>query len=378
MRLLLVSFIDDNAFSGMGKWTHQVAHALRERDHSVTCWWNNDFPRLRSRGRWSVLGFPPLLAAKLVRARGLFDAVVLHEPTALAWAALRRVAPSLPPLVAMCHNVESKVHHVLVEAAQRGMAEMSLGRRVKPLLVRTWQSDGALRLADEVVCLSREDARWLAAEVGVPGERITVTANGVESERFTPVPRPMGASARVLFVGGWLEVKGRRLMAAAWPKVLSRAPGATLTLVGTGASAEAVLRDFPVSSRGSIRVVPRVDAEEGMVRELAGHGMFCMPSVSEGSPLALLEAMASGLPSVVTRVGGIPDLVTDGVEGCVVPPLDTEGVAAALVGLVQDDARSRRMGEAARQRARQYTWDATAAALERAAARALVKVPAGR
>ena len=371
MRLLLASFIDDNRFSGMGKWTHRMAEGLAARGHPVTCWWNNDFPRLRQGGRWAALGFPPVLAARLAAARGTFDVAVVHEPSGLAWAAARRLLPGLPPMVAMCHNVESKVHRVLVDAADAGLAQVPAGGRIKPRLIRTWQSDGAARLADHVACLSNEDAAWLEREVGVLPGRITVMANGVDVARFVPVPREPPAHARVLFVGGWLEVKGRRLMAAAWPKVASHVPGALLTLMGTGRSADEVLSDFPESCRHTIRVLPRVEGEEEVAREFAAHGVFCMPSLSEGSPLSLMEAMASGLPSVVTRVGGIPDVVDDGVEGMVVPPLDVGALASGLERLLSDAALAQQMGRAARLRAERLTWDETAAALERACLAAL-------
>ncbi|MBM4381324.1 MAG: glycosyltransferase family 4 protein, partial [Deltaproteobacteria bacterium] len=249
-----------------------------------------------------------------------------------------------------------------------GLADIPLGRRVKPRLVRNWQSDAAVRLADAVGCLSREDAAYLGL-LGVPADRVFPMANGVDAGTFNPAARA-GLAGRVLFIGGWLEVKGRRLVEAAWPVVHARHPGARLTLLGTGAGEAEVLADFPPECRASVRVLPRVEEEGAVARELAAHEVFVMPSVSEGSPLALLEAMASGLPAVATRVGGIPDVLDDGVEGLTVPPLDVAGLVRALGLLLADPARAAALGQAARRRAEGLTWEATASALEAACARA--------
>jgi len=365
MRLLLVSFIDENGFSGMGKWTHRVASGLRARGHAVDCWWNNDFPALRRQGRWAALGFPPVLAAHLVAARDRYDAVVVHEPSALAYALARKADRRLPPLVAMCHNVESKVHRQLVAAARAGFASMPLGRRIKPHLVRTWQSDGAVRAADAVACLSSEDARYLE-RLGVTPGRIVAFPNGVDAGRFRAAPRTAAEARRVLFVGGWLDVKGRRLVPAAWPSVHARVPGATLTLLGTGAGEVEVLADFPPHVRPSVRVRPRVVDESDVAAEFASHGLFFMPSLTEGSPLALMESMASGLPAVATAVGGIPDLLEDGRTGLLAPPLDARACAEALSALLEDPGRAGHLGTAARARAEGLGWDRAAAALERA------------
>jgi glycosyltransferase involved in cell wall biosynthesis len=99
---------------------------------------------------------------------------------------------------------------------------------------------------------------------------------------------------------------------------------------------------------------------------LAAGDVFTMPSLSEGLPLALVEGMSFGLPVVVTRVGGVPEVVTDGVEGLIVPPSDAGALAAALEALLQDPARRQQMGAAARTRAiRDYALSTMADRYER-------------
>lgn len=89
---------------------------------------------------------------------------------------------------------------------------------------------------------------------------------------------------------------------------------------------------------------------EDKARELAAAGVFVLASYNEGLPMSLLEAMAAGLPIVSTRVGGIPEAVSDGVEGFLIEPGDVSSLADRLSRLANDPALARRMGAAARRK----------------------------
>jgi glycogen(starch) synthase len=96
-------------------------------------------------------------------------------------------------------------------------------------------------------------------------------------------------------------------------------------------------------------------------RILAGLDLLALPSQYEEMGSVLVEAMATGVPVVASRVGGIPDVVRDGVTGVLVPPGDAAALAAALDELVADPARRQRMCVAAREQAEQYSWPGLAA-----------------
>ena len=91
--------------------------------------------------------------------------------------------------------------------------------------------------------------------------------------------------------------------------------------------------------------------EAGRDALLRASDVFVLPSFHEGLPMAVLEAMAWGLPVVTSAVGGLPDVVSDGVEGLVVKPGDTADIARALATLIQDDEARGRFAQAARARA---------------------------
>jgi glycosyltransferase involved in cell wall biosynthesis len=87
---------------------------------------------------------------------------------------------------------------------------------------------------------------------------------------------------------------------------------------------------------------------------LAAADLFVLPSLWEGLPLVLLEAMAAGLPAVVTAVGGNPEVVENGVSGVLVPAGDEQALAAAMLSLLNNPLRRQQMGQAARERFDRY------------------------
>jgi glycosyltransferase involved in cell wall biosynthesis len=372
LRVLLVSFVDDNRWTGMGKWTHCIADELQELGHHKETWFADDFPSLRKRWRWAALLFPVALAWRLWQRRTDFDVVVIHEPAGFWYGLMRRLGFKVPPMIAMCHNIESKHFEEMVEFGARQLSSpVPTSRRLKARMIRTWQSNGTIRLADQVICLSSIDRDYLVNRLSVSPRRITCLTNGVAADRF-PV-RHILNGRRVLFVGGWLDVKGKRILPPLWSQVRANVPEARLTILGSGQSSEAVLADFPAQDRSSITVIPRVTGEADVIAEYSRHDIFLMPSLSEGSPLAMLEAMAAGLAVIATQVGGIPDLITHGLNGLLFAPTDTNEGAKSLCRLLRDPECAARMAAAASERAGTLTWrrscEVFLSAVERAAGR---------
>src|SRR5262245_60258273 len=138
----------------MGRWTHQVKSGLEELGHHVEAWFEEQFPAIRATGRLAVLLFPLALAVRLLAPRSNYDLVLIHEPGGFWYGMAKRLFPRAPRLVAMCHNVESHVYHQMLDYSRRSLATVSPGTRVRSPLFRLWQSNGTIRLADGVVCLS--------------------------------------------------------------------------------------------------------------------------------------------------------------------------------------------------------------------------------
>jgi glycosyltransferase involved in cell wall biosynthesis len=183
--------------------------------------------------------------------------------------------------------------------------------------------------AAAMVSVSRPLSEKLEA-LGVANEKVHLVENGVDTRLFAPRDKkearrelglPQDAKC-VLFVGRLEPQKGVKELLAAWPRVREAHPGAILALVGDG-----VMRG-EVDGPGIVAPGARPLAE--VARWLAACDVFTLPSWAEGTPNVVLEALASGRPAVGSRVGGIPDVLSDPRSGLLVPARDSDALAGAL------------------------------------------------
>ncbi|MBM3269292.1 MAG: glycosyltransferase [Candidatus Sericytochromatia bacterium] len=169
----------------------------------------------------------------------------------------------------------------------------------------------------------------------------------VRAECGLPPDAPLVVTAARL-----ADQKGLHHLLAAFPAVRARVPGAALLVAGEGerrADLEREARDLGLD--GAVRFLGRRD---DVSRLLAAADVFCLPSLSEGLPLAIAEAMAAGLPVVATPVGGVPEIVQDGETGFLVPPGDAGALAARLAALLADARLREQMGAWGRLRASRH------------------------
>lgn len=192
--------------------------------------------------------------------------------------------------------------------------------------------------------------------------RIELVPNGVDVADFQPAEILSGGPLRLLCVARLIERKGQRHLIEAVKRLADEGVDVILDLVGTG-DAEPVQRklaeDLGVAER--VHFVGYVPREE-IARHYAAAHVFVLPSYNEGMSVATLEAMAVGLPVVVTRTGGTVELVEAGVNGLVFDWADVETLTAHLRRLATDRDLARSMGAASRVRAANFSWAAAAEA----------------
>lgn len=207
------------------------------------------------------------------------------------------------------------------------------------------QVDGVHAVSDAIL----EEACALGLERG----KAAVIRPAVDPERFLPAEGGAEAGAlRVVMTGTLAWVKAMEYALLAFRKLLDAGARARLEVIGDGGKAERARLLYTVEDlglRGHVQWSGRVDPGEVPSR-LRGADVLLHSSLSEGISNAVLEAMACGLPIVVTDAGGMREAVRDGVEGFVVPVRDVEAMAEALGRLARDPELRRRMGAAARQR----------------------------
>lgn len=209
------------------------------------------------------------------------------------------------------------------------------------------------------VALSRHLQDYLEGPVGIPGERVSQVYNGVDTALFRPAERraPIaGCPFRspdewlVGWVGRMEKVKDPLNLARAFIRASERSAQAAkhlrLVLVGDGALREELRALFERAG-----VLGRVwfAGERADVGDIMrGLDCFVLPSLAEGISNTILEAMASRLPIVATRVGGNPELLESGMTGRLVPPADSDSLADALLEYFADRVTARRHAKAAR------------------------------
>jgi glycosyltransferase involved in cell wall biosynthesis len=203
----------------------------------------------------------------------------------------------------------------------------------------------AARLADRVACVS-DDTAALAVREGVAPGRVWTVPNGIDLTRFAYTgPAPGGPAVITARLSP--EKDFETLLRAAAIAVRGK-PSFRLEVAGDGACMPALKRlTAELGLGGNVRF-------HGAVHDVAGllgrAGLFVLSSVEEGISVALLEAMARGLPVAATRVGGNAEVVRDGETGLLVPARDPEALARAMLRLLADPEEARRMGRAGRQR----------------------------
>jgi glycosyltransferase involved in cell wall biosynthesis len=207
------------------------------------------------------------------------------------------------------------------------------------------------RLPDVIVVLSQaERDRFRDA---APMQLVEALPNGIDCQpyqRYNRAAADPGSPLRLIYIGRLAPGKGLWESIEALRIARSRGVAARLVVAGTGAEEER-LRQY-VRDAGLTREVTFVGPAYGdlKARLLSQADALLLPSYSEGLPYSLLEAMAAGVVPVVTPVGAIPDVVTDGEHGVIVPPRDAQAIASAIENLSKDRAAVARMSAVCRKR----------------------------
>ena len=255
---------------------------------------------------------------------------------ALAMAGLRPA----PPLIGTCHD---------------------MGTRLNDRKLRLYYELSLLRTA-RVAMVGGQVHRRFVGDGIVPARKADTVLNAVPLDRFDDTGPDARAQARralgidddallIGCVGRLVGLKNHALMIDLMPALLQRYPTLRLALVG-GGELEQALR-ARAAERGVAAQVVLTGERPQVADLLPAFDIFAMPSLTEGVSIALLEACASGLAVVATDVGGNPEIIVDGRTGLLVPAQDAPATQGALQRLLDDAGLRQRMGEAAREWARQ-------------------------
>jgi len=208
--------------------------------------------------------------------------------------------------------------------------------------------------ARAVITVSEANAVYIAATFGLPRALIHVISCGVETEHFQPCVSAMRATPPIILcVARHVAVKNLGQLLEACAMLRGRRVDFQCVMIGDGPLHEELKTQRAALGLTNLVVMPGAAEQGEVVKWWQSASVGVLTSQNEGMPVSLLEAAACGVPVVAPAVGGIPELVLDGETGLLSKPGDVESLVSALERLLRDERLRKRMGEAARQRARE-------------------------
>jgi len=360
VRVCLVTYEYPPRAGGEGTYTRSLAVELSRQGHEVTVVAPATGPvrgdegvRLMTveEGRWPLREARFLAGAELAIDRLVDDTkvdlihVTFDFPTFLLHVRHKGV-----PCV-------STVHHLQVAEAISRLPYTSLWSRI-PLLLRGSVLSGLegriLEQCDRVIAVSEFTAATLRQYLSVDPRSVTVVRNGVDPARFEGGDGDefRGAFPRVgekcvLYLGRIHPSKGLEVLIDAFSEVHRVNPDASLAIVGTGDASYMQQLASRTASRGianSVIFTGKI-SDDLLPHAYAASTLTALPSFIEGFGLSVLESFASGRPCVATRMGALPELVTDGANGLLVEAGDSRGLGAAMERLLSDPRLASSLGE---------------------------------
>jgi phosphatidylinositol alpha-mannosyltransferase len=299
----------------------------------------------------NLSSFPegPIALRRELRA-GNYDVVHVHEPLAplIGWDAM---TSREAPVVGTFHAYSTKAfpnHTATLLGARRRLNQLSA--RIAVSEAAAWTG-----------------RRWFGGEY-------TIVPNGVDIEAAPLGPKPPSEELRLLFVGRAEERKGLPVLLAAFQALVEHVP-ARLTVVGADPE-EISRRVGDPDLMKHIDVLGKV-SDSILWRQLAEADLLCAPSLAgESFGMVLIEAMAAGTGVVASAIAGYSDVVTNGVDGVLVPPADPQALGEELQLLAHEPKRIAAMGEAGRRSAQRYAWPRIAEQVTEVYERAIEPAPA--
>jgi glycosyltransferase involved in cell wall biosynthesis len=337
------AFGRDGLYGGGERYPYELARALAQHVSCELVTFGSD-PRTARDGRLTIRVLRPL--------------------TYLGGHPARAIAPGLTRVIRDADIVHA--HHL--RAPSSVLAAFTARARGIATVVTDHGLQGSdwggllPRLFDRFLAVSR----YSAAQLGVPPSRTRIVYGGVDTARHRPDPEVRRAG--VLFVGRLTPHKGIDVLIRALP------PDARLTVVGTeGHDPRLPERDYPrllraLAADRPVEFLGAIDDDE-LANRYRTAAVLVIPSVertyygrrvvvSELLGLVALEAMASGTPVIASRVGGLPEIVEDGVTGYIVPPGDVASLRGRITELIGDPAAAARLGTNAHKRVvAELSWD---------------------
>ncbi|HUO60776.1 MAG TPA: glycosyltransferase family 4 protein [Candidatus Acidoferrales bacterium] len=276
-------------------------------------------------------------AVSAFRAGRGYDIVNVHEAQA-AWISLLKHRAGNPYVVVTAHGSEHRAWEFALEEARHHREAPGLKTRILNPLTRLWQIKLGLTRADHIFCLNEDDRSYFASRMKIAPERLTRIFPGADLGYTVVDPLRLSRPVkRILFAGTWRKNKGIEDLVPAFTNLATRHPELWLVILGGGLSVKEIRQKFPSTVADRVETFETSGDSENLTHFDAAD-IFLLPSLLEGTPLALMEAMAAALPVVTTATCGMKDVIRDHDNGLLVPIRQPDSIVNAIERLIADPA----------------------------------------
>lgn len=353
--LRVVSDLYPAVVGGIGIHAHQMSTSQARRGHEVTVLTLNQkkitddelingYHVVRFPSYLTICGnsfAPGLILEILIRKRAV---EIIHAHSHLFFStnicALAKIFHSAPLVI---------TNHGLISASAPAWLNT---------LYKNTFSKATFQIADHIICYTSIEKENLE-KLGIDPKKISVIHNGVDTTLFTlRTSKKTADKKQILWVGRFVTGKGVEYLIDAFSRVHNKSPGTHLILIGVGPEKPAIEeRIKKLHLQSSVTFIDYLDNEE-LPGVYKNSDVFVLPSLMEGVPRTILEAMACGVPVVTTNLPHLVRII-DG-AGLVVPPKEPTLLSDAILTILEDSSLAENMGQRGRRKVEQeYSWEDT-------------------
>jgi len=353
--LRVVSDLYPSVVGGVGIHAHQMSTAQAQRGHEVTVLTLNQkrltddelingYRVVRFPSYLTICGnaFAPGLILEIMRRRRAVE--IIHAHSHLFFST------NICTLARICHSAPLVItNHGLISASAPGW--------LNTLYKHTF-SRATFHIADHIICYTDIEKENIE-KLGIDSRKISVIHNGVDTTLFIPEHSEKPSDKKqILWVGRFVAGKGVEYLIEAFFRVLNKRPGTHLVLVGVGPEKPAIedrIRKLHLQS--SVTFIDYLNNEE-LPGVYQNSDVFVLPSLMEGVPRTILEAMACGVPVITTDLPHLRNIVKG--AGFLVPPEDSRRLSEAILTILENPPLGEKMGRYGRIKIELgYSWEDT-------------------
>jgi glycosyltransferase involved in cell wall biosynthesis len=356
--LTLHNPLDPNA--GAASVTLKLGDAYKKLGHSVSFYSLDDLPKGLPY-QVLYLMFPFYVAFHIISLSRRVELDVIHASSVDTWFwafILRKFSFGSTPILAIqSHGLEHTIHERVLKDAKNGELKLSW---IYPLYngsILLWKTEVSCRTADYSFFLNQYDAETIKRRTGLSSDRVKVFINGIPDDfiglKFEKTSSD--STPQIALIGSYIDRKGIGYSVPALNVLMKKEPQLRIHFLGTGCPPEKVLMDFSAEVKDRVNIVPFFDKLQ-LPHLLKNCRILLFPSLSEGFPLALVEAMACGLAPIVTRIPGPTEIIKNNINGILIDARNQSQIEDAVLNLLKNRDHLEKLRLQAYETVQAYEW----------------------